>query len=81
MIVVLGVADTLVLIAVLHAGTYDLAGAATTAAVFSLWQVVIVDRRVRWLATAVESSATALANATVRRHHGLAQRTILVVII
>jgi uncharacterized membrane protein len=67
--------------AVLHAGTYDLVGVATTAAVFSLWQVVIVDRRVGWLATAVESSSTALADATVRRHHGLAQRTILVVII
>jgi len=75
----LGLADALALMAVIHPGPYYLAGVIFAAVVLTIGPVVLLDRKGKWLSTAVESSATAPTDAPVRRHQALAQRAFLMV--
>lgn len=79
MIIGLGIADALALMVVFHSGPYYLAGVIFAAVVLTIGPVVLLDRKDKWLSTAVESSATAPTDAPVRRHQAFAQRAFLMV--
>jgi hypothetical protein len=65
MLIGLGIADALVLMAVFHPIPYYWAWVISAALVFA---VGLVDRNEKWLTTAVETSGRVLADAPTRRH-------------
>ncbi len=76
MIIGLGIADALVLMAVLHPIPYYWAWVISAAVFFAVGFVLLLERHEKWLTTAVETSVSALADAPTRRHLGAVQRGI-----
>jgi hypothetical protein len=70
----LGIADALVLMAVLQPIPYYWACVLAAAVVFAIGSVLFLDRQEKWLTTAVETSGRALADAPTRRHLGVVLR-------
>ena len=70
----LGIADAVVLVAVLQPIPYYWAWVISAVVVFAVGNVFLLDRHKKWLTTAVETSGRALADAPTRRHLGVVPR-------
>ncbi len=77
----LGLADALALMAVIHPGPYYWAGVIVAVLLFTVGYVALVDHNQKWLTTAIEGAVAITENAAVRDHQGLAQKTLLMVVL
>ncbi len=79
MIIGLGIADALAVMAAIHPGPYYWEGVIFAVVLFTVGYVALVDRKEKWLTRAIEGALAIPENAARRHHQGLAQRAFLIV--